>query len=185
MMKIKSIPGGRIGNFLAGAAAASVVSGVAFAVTSPNFTYTATQTGNLSLGAMAMAPNDSFSANEYTFSPSGINTTSTTGACFVTGVNLPAGAVLRNLTVYFSSDNKGDLEVKFFRTRLTTHAYNPIIDKKPVENSDASVAITYPIPAGLSAISNADYSYGLRVCLSVGTFYSGARIQYNYKTAGD
>jgi hypothetical protein len=184
-MKLKSIPGGRIGNFLAGVAVASVACGGALATTSSNFTYTATQTAYLTIGPMSMTPGDSFSANEYTFSPTGINTTSTGGACFVAGVNLPQGAVLRNLTVFFNSDNKGDLQVNFFRRRLSDFSFNALISKQPVENSGAYTVITYAFPTGSNIINNAGYAYSLRVCFSVGTSYSGARIQYNYKTAGD
>ena len=150
-MKLKSIPGGGIGNFLAGVAVASVAGGGALATTSSNFTYTATQTAYLTIGPMSMTPGDSFSANEYTFSPTGINTTSTGGACFVAGVNLPQGAVLRNLTVFFNSDNKGDLQVNFFRRRLSDFSFNALISKQPVENSGAYTVIFMPISPQFAA----------------------------------
>lgn len=184
-MTLKSIPGGRIGNFLAGAAVASVVSGVAFAVTSPDFTYSAAQTGYLTLGPMAMTPDDSNSADDYLINPLHLYNDSTTGACFVTGVNLPKGAILRNLTVYFTSDNIGDLQVSFFRTRLANKAFVALINKQPVENTSSYVRVSYPFPPALSTIDNAAFAYSLRVCLADGTTYSGARIQYTYRTAGD
>lgn len=185
MMKLNSIPGGRIRNFLAGAAVASVVSGVAFAVTSPNFTYSANQTGYLILGPAVMTPANASAANDYVLDRHGVRSNTTTGVCFLTGVNLPDRAVLRNLTVYLTSDNQSDLQVAFDRTRLADNENYRVFNKQPFENSSTYQKITYPFPPEVSTINNAAYAYSLQVCLAVGTEYSGARIQYTYKTAGD
>jgi hypothetical protein len=107
-----SIPGGRIGRFLAGAAVASLIGGTAVAITSPDFTYSTTKNGYFTIDPMAMGPSGAAATNNYEviwISAQGayLRLSSTPPAqthCFQTGVHLPHGASLVSVTTWYSSD---------------------------------------------------------------------------------
>jgi hypothetical protein len=120
MMMFKGIPAGRIGNFLAGAAVASVIGGTAVAVTSPNFTYSSAQPGFYAISPMDMAPNGTIAVNngysiDY-YDPAQL----TANGCHNTGVHLPQGAKLKNVVVYFKSGNQSNLSAFFVRLNLSS-----------------------------------------------------------------
>src|SRR3954467_7184372 len=82
------------------------LSSIAQAVTDTIFKYTNPKNGYYSIHPMAMAPDGTFTAGAYINS---YNSGTVTGSgCFGTGVNLPQGATMTGLTVWFRSNSGSD-----------------------------------------------------------------------------
>ena len=182
MTWFKNIPSGRIGKLLGGAALASVIGGTAIAITSPDFTYSTTKNGYFSLGVMAMAPSNAQAADDYSMSYP--NQLSGLG-CFQTAVNLPQGASLVSVTNWYRSNATSDLRIYLLRHNLTTNAYNILLNVSVADNANTRKVVTYTVPAALRSINNLYFAYGYAVCVYPGTTFSGARINYTYRSAGD
>jgi hypothetical protein len=181
----KSIPGGRIGNFLAGAAVASVIGGTAVAVTSANFTYSQSQRGYYTIHAMAMAPSDNFGADDYSISYVPPFVSSGGGACLQTGVNFPQGATVLSVTTWYQSNASSNLGVRLYRQNLPSNGFNTLVSTVVTDDTNTRKAVTHTVAANLRTVNNLYFSYGYGVCIADGTTFSGARISYLYKTAGD
>jgi hypothetical protein len=182
----KSIPGGRIGHFLAGAAVAAVLGGTAVAVTSPTFTYSAVQKGYYTINAMAMAPNSDESAEDYLISyPTAALTSFAGNACYQTGINLPQGATVVSVTTWYQSDVTSDALVSLYRQNLLHNTKRTLISADIIDDNDTREFITHTVPTNLRTVDNLYFSYGYAFCLGNGTHFSGARINYLFKTAGD
>jgi hypothetical protein len=183
---LKSIPGGRIGNFLAGAAVAAVLGGTAVAVTSADFTYSAVQRGYYTINAMAMAPQSDESAEDYLISyPMGALTSFAGNACYQTGINLPQGATVVSVTTWYQSDLTSDASVSLYRQNLLNNTKRKLISEDIIDDNNTREFITHTVPTTLRTVNNLYFSYGYAFCLGDGTHFSGARINYLFKTAGD
>lgn len=179
---VKRIPGGRLGNLLAGAAVASVIGGTAVAITSPSFTYTQVQRGYYTINVMAMAPDSGTSADDYVNSfPYNLDGT----GCFVTGVNLPHGATVVGVTTWFRSNAAGNLAVFLYRQNLPTNTAHSLAVATIFDDSNVRKPITHTVPVNLRTVDNLYFAYGYAVCLQPGTTFYGARINYLFNSAGD
>lgn len=181
-----SIPGGRIGHFLAGAAVASVIGGTAIAVTGPNFTYSSVQTGFLSISPSAMSPANYWTAENYRIYPEAwLESSEEPEGCFVTGINLPQGSKILSVTTFFRSSSQSDLKVQLIRKNMQTRGTVRMVEQQYFENTAASVSRTTNVSSGVATINNSTFAYGFSVCLSGGTTFDSARINYTYTSAGD
>ena len=179
-----SIPGGRIGNFLAGAAVASVLSGAALAVTSPNFTYSAPQNGFFSISPLHMAPDSDEAAADFFISYSGI-LTSDGGFCYQTGVNLPNGATLTTVSTWFESGAGSNIQIFLFRYNLVTGTTTELTGFTPNDDTGIRRVTTQTVESANALVNNVQNAYAYAVCLGDSTEFFGARINYKYTSAGD
>ena len=178
------IPGGRLGNFLAGAAIASMIGGTAVAITSPDFTYSSAKSGRYSIAPGAMTPRDNtivynVSAGELSATAAG------SGECFATGVNLPNGAVIVSIHSWYRSDSASDFGVFAYRHSLASNVATQLTPGYVVDDTDTRKYVTHTIPAALRTVDNFAYDYSYWVCLGTGSTFHGARINYTYRSAGD
>jgi hypothetical protein len=179
-----SIPGGRIGHFLAGAAVASVIGGSAVAITDANFTYTTAKSGFLSISPMALAP-DSDIAEYFTGFGTG-RLAATNSRCFSTGVNLPHGSNITQLAVWYVSPATSNPFVYLQRTALVNGATTSLIANGGISDDTATRKVAVPpIAGGSSVVDNVGFAYGFGICPGAGGEFRGARIAYTYTSAGD
>lgn len=190
MIAFRSLPGGRIGNFLAGAAVASVIGGAAVAVTSPDFTYSTTKNGyyTISPAAGLVSTKD---GEDYVISADGglgyyLGNTDGGFHCYHTAVNLPNGAKIVSVTNWYWSDASSNIDVFLNRQNLSTGG-NPIslFYRTIIDNASARKAATYAVPANVNVVNNAIFGYIYGTCFQDGSYFYGARVNYTYKTAGD
>lgn len=177
-----SIPGGRIGNLLAGAALASLIGGTAVAITSPDFTYSAAKQGYFTIDPMAMSPANAASVEG--FSIFSANRLAGSG-CYVTGINLPQGAIVASVTTWYSSNVSSNPSIAVYRHNLPTGAATPLVADTIADNSNTRKPITHTVPVSLRTVENLYFAYGYSICLGENTFFYGARINYLYNSAGD
>jgi len=158
----------------------------ALAITETSYNYTNPQVGFFSINAMAMSPADTNSANFYAIGPG--TATMTVGndtSCFVTGVNLPNGAIINQLAVWYtgsaSSGNAGVTLVRSSNDGTNVFLVAQDLTSQSGQRRQASFSIT---ASPESTVNNASFSYGLGVCVNLGDAFHAARIRYTYTNAG-
>jgi hypothetical protein len=132
---------------------------------------------------MAMAPDGDSSANDYF-----IDCRLSTGniRCFNTGVNLPHGATMTRLSVWYSSGGNSNPLVQLLRHTLADGSFNLIVSGSIVDVSGTRKQKNFAIAdTPVAKANNAQYAYGLGVCLGSDTKFHGARLTYTYTHAGD
>ena len=174
---------------LLGAAAfltALSAAGPAVAVTSDTFTYTTVKTGYLSISPGAMIP-DGFNMNYENSWSTGVRNAGKPGdptICLNTGVQLPHGAKITGIRVWYSNNPKS--ESSSFDLRRQMLATNAIVSLKQLSGKDPSnnrVSVYAAVPAVVVNSALSTYMFG--ACLSAGDAFSGAAITYTYTTAGN
>ncbi len=181
----KSLSGSRrTAAFAAGGALAVLfISGAAVAVTDTNFTYTTAKTGYYGIDAGAMAPAEGVLT--YTNTPEmGLMTSGGLG-CFTTAVNLPQGATIKGLAIYYSSTDEEDVTIQLFRQQFSDGTISNIASKAFTDFGAVRKAGTAPITAANAVVNNQNYSYVFRACVDPGGGFYSARINYTYTNAGD
>lgn len=169
-----------------GLLAALALSGAAQAITDNVFRYTTPKTGHFSIHVMAMAPDGNISANDYITDWGGTLSTGMANHCYITGVNLPHGATMTRLTVWYTSNGSSDPIVNLIRETLANGTTNVITIPNTFDDSGTRTQSNTVIPNNtLAKVNNAQYAYGFGICLGNGTVFHGARITYTYNTAGD
>ena len=163
------------------------ICGTANAVTDTIFKYTAPKTGYFTIDGLAMSP-DSAGADYFIDFSGGLGLNSGSGTCFTAGVNLPNGAKITGVAAYYRSGMGSVLAVKLFSHKLTDGVSNEIASKALTDDSGTRKAANLTLvstPAAL-IVNNAQFSYGLGVCLTTtdNKFYA-VRITYTYDNAGD
>lgn len=161
---------------------ASMQTTPAAAIVSKQFTYSDPKTGYYSVHPMAMAPDGDESASSFHISFEGGSLAGQ--GCYSAGVNLPQGAEMTSLTVYYQSDDRGDMGVQLQRHALQTGNDVQIVDESHEDDSNARTSVTFPIGVA-KKVNNKSFGYGLGVCLESGTLFFGATIEYSYGNAGD
>jgi len=180
-----SIPGGRIGNFLAGAVVASVIGGTAVAITSPDFTYSTTKTGYYSIHPMALASADNVAQYTNIYTTSSLFAVNV-GVCHSTGVNLPQGSRITQLAVWYQSPAGSDPTVYLQRTTLADGNTSSLLTSGSIaDDSNTRKLAVLPLVGGASVVSNTGFAYGFGICLGSNGTFRGARIAYTYTSAGD
>jgi hypothetical protein len=186
MSKLLKFP--RSATVVAGSLLALVsIGGAAQAITDTIFKYSAPKTGYFTIDAMAMAPDGTSSADDFSITWATGLFTSTNGPCFNSGINLPNGAHITAIVVFYKSAATSDLDVTVLRKKLSDGTANTLAGQAIPDDSDARAFASIPLsstPANL-VIDNAHYSYGFGVCLGDGDTFYAARIRYTYSNAGD
>jgi hypothetical protein len=135
---------------------------------------------------MAMAPDGADSLN-YSIDWFGSLTPTSGEGCFNTAVNLPQGATITKVSVWYSSGATGDTFVDFRRLQVSNGqgssvAFEFITDDSGIRKP-AHVTF-FGTPADL-VVNNNQFAYALGVCLGAGDRFFGARVAYTYTHAGD
>jgi len=182
-----SIPGGRIGNFLAGAAVASVIGGAAVAVTSPDFTYSATKTGYYTIHPSGLVPYADGLDYFVEHGPPRLFQHGASNGCYETNVNLPHGSRITQLAVWFRSPpaSPNRPSVLLLRTTLSDGSWTLLSNYNIPDDSNTRKLAVIPIAGGSSLVSNIGFAYGFAFCPGPGGDFFGARIAYTYTSAGD
>lgn len=149
----------------------------ALAVTSSSFKYSNPKTGFLSISPMALAPDSDNSAIDYTI---GWNSTLDGNGCYNTGVNLPQGSKILEVSYY----QAGRVDANLTSNEVATGTQGNLasIANPPLAASRTLVTFTLPTPV---VVRNDTKNYGFGVCLQSGEHFFGARIKYSYANAGD
>jgi len=166
--------------------AALALSGAAQAITDNIFRYTTPKNGYFTIHVMAMTPDSNASANDYLIDVGGHLSTGANNLCFVTGVNLPNGATMTRLAVWYTSGAASDPVVNLVRETLANGVTNVITIPNTFDDSGTRTLSNTAIPNNaLAKVNNGQYAYGFSICPGSDTTFHGARITYTYNSAGD
>jgi hypothetical protein len=169
-------------------AGAIVAGGAAVAITSNTFTYSSAKTGHLALSPMAFAPDavGSTAPNDYLNDWNDGSLNSPDGSrCFNAGVNLPNGAKIKSLRVYYSTTNEPDFHGSLFRQNPATGTVTQLAHVDGVDESGQRATGADAVPTTKQIVRNDTFEYGVGVCATVDALFFGARITYTYRSAGD
>jgi hypothetical protein len=162
--------------------------GAAKAITDTNFRYSAPKTGYLTITAAAFTPGVSASAyinNGAVISPSTTNLT-----CWYAPVNLPHGATMSQLALWYVSESPDLVIIQLIRRTLANAAEGQIVSESAPASGGLYRRASYPITGAMQTADNARHGYYIRMCLQYdgsgsSPQYHGARITYTYTSAGD
>jgi hypothetical protein len=168
---------------------ALLLSGAANAITDTVFRYSTPQTGYLAIPANVFTPlDDSTLYNVQNRSQLRLDTDDF--ACFVTPVNLPQGADMTDLTVWYQNHSAG-LAVSLLRkTNLDIFNGFKELARRILPRGDASVTqeANRSIAGPDAIVDNKDNHYWLEYCARNAAqdgVLNSVRITYTYKNAGD
>jgi hypothetical protein len=157
--------------------------GTAEAITDTVFKYSTVQTGYLTIPVSAFVPEssaDQFGQNGVSIQPV------TTGLlCMDAPVNLPEGAKVTTIGVWYAT-NGGDMQVQMFRQNLATGTNVTLARRVLADTAGSRAQANLAVTGTGQIIKNEAFSYDLNFCTQGATankFYS-ARIRYTYSTAG-
>jgi len=164
------------------AAAAVLLASVlpAAAITDSKFQYSTDQQGFYSISPMDMAPDGSTTAANPWFSSWG-GAALTGNGCFQTGVNLPTGAKIVEVRVWYTKS----ASVQFLQTKLADGSSSYVVSESYGDGTGTTRASGTTTVAPAVTVDNRNLLYGFGVCLDTGEVFQGARIYYKYNTAGD
>ena len=160
-----------------------VLSGTAMAVTDTSFTYNSVQTGYLMVGPGDLVPDDNGSADAYALS--GALAESGGIACFVAGVHLPQGSSVTSVRSSYSSGNITNFMYWFTRDNPVTGDSRILVNGNVPDDLGQRRFVNDAVPTDRRLVNNALYAYTYRVCIGYTTNFYGARIAYQYTSAGD
>jgi hypothetical protein len=170
-----------VGGFIA----ALFLAGLAHAITDTAFKYSSPKTGYLSIPAGAFA--NRFDFDTYVNGGNLLHSNSVDPAGFVAPVNLPNGATMTQLSVWYTPTSGNPINIELYRTTLSDGSVNQIVFQSPSGMSGVRKQSNYPINnPSLQTVDNAHYAYYLVLGISTvnDLFYAG-RITYSYTNAGD
>jgi hypothetical protein len=159
------------------------LTGTVAAVTSGDFTYSSTTTGQFSIHPMAMAP-DSYIA-KYSDEYADAKLSNIGDNCYSTGVNLPQGAKIIRLTVWYQSPATPNSNPHLYlrRVNLADGSSTALVSELfIVDDTDTRKSATLSIVGGSSVVNNTNFAYGFGICPGEGSGFFGARIAYTYTT---
>jgi hypothetical protein len=152
-----------------------------------DFTYDTPQTGYYSIHPMSFAPDGGTGSGGFfnRWKAGVLEPDQNVQQCLNAGVNLPDGAVVKEVQVWFSSNGVHELYTTLMRTELGTGSGRSIGGGVFRDSSGNRVTRTSTVGDAVATIDNAKYQYGFGVCIQGTTTFQGARIKYTYRSAGD
>jgi len=156
-------------------------SGVAQAITDTVFKYTSPRTSYYSIGHLALNPLGSAFATGYVRDYSGGLQTNPT-ACFGVGVNLPQGATVTEVRVWYKGSTGGNPSFVFLVQRMSS-ANSTLFLAAGKDNTGTSQFVD--VPVGSITINNIQNAYEFATCLNPNDTFHAARITYTAGNAGD
>lgn len=160
------------------------ISGLAQAITSDTFTYSAVKTGYYPIHPFDLSPDSDTSSENADVSPSGAIVGS---GCFNTGVKLPQGATIVSITMWARSGVSTNPYLFLKRHTPATGAEVVLVDKQFPDDTNVRKSFSFTIPTSNTArvVNNSNSLYGFLTCVGTNTEFYGARITYTYRNAGD
>jgi len=165
-----------------GFALALFFGGAAFAITDTVFKYPSPTPRNKMYPAAAFGPQNSPAG----YSNNGNLHTSGTTTCFTAPVNdLPQGAKISSLAMWYSKNDTETDGFGLFRVNVNTQALDQIALIVVPNSSGAyrKVAVSITDPS-FQVIDNNTYVYYINQCLSASETFQAARISYTITNAG-
>jgi hypothetical protein len=173
-----------------GAVIALSLTGIAWAITSNVFQYSAPKPGWYGLSPRAFSPESHGTASSYFIStgaeghflaaPDG-------NGCFFTGVNLPHGAKITALAAWYRADESQSVRLFLHRSRVADGTTTAIGTALSTDTSLDRSVVNLAIPdSEVATVNNKLYVYSAAVCFfdPEARYYAG-RITYSYTNAGD
>ena len=161
-----------------------VLSGTAMAVTDTSFRYSTVQTGYLMIGPGDFVPQASATADNHYIAPFEMQLGSTFG-CFDAGVHLPQGATVTSVRTSYRSGTGSDLYIYLVRVNPVTEDFGYLVARAVSDDSSAHTHVNDLVAGDKRLVNNALFTYTYEVCFGTGTTFYGARIAYQYSSAGD
>jgi hypothetical protein len=104
-----------------------------------------------------------------------------TAECFSTGVDLPHRATITRIVVWYTGGNTLAPTIRFARNKLADDSVEEIASGELANTNAARKAQTLHLTASRAVVDNAQYSYGLDLCMAPdGARFYGARVTYTY-----
>jgi hypothetical protein len=175
----------------AGAIVGLFLSGAAQAITGAVFQYSTPKTGAYSIHVASLAPQFLQQPFEYSIGYESGELIVNNIRCFQTGLNLPNGAKLTELRVWYRANTTqaiGPMDFRLFRTPFSTGAGELIAFKKAVIISGQRATEVIKLSGANAIVRDNQYMYGFGVCMYVtnpDAAFAGARLTYTYTNAGD
>lgn len=152
------------------------------AETSTDFTYSAPQTGYLTLTAAAFQPESS--GYSYVNNGGFLHPQVNGQMCFDAPIQLPQGAKVNAAKLFYSLVDDQTFSLSILQNRLRDSAQTAPLTKLPLPTAGNYASADYRV-SGL-VINNGGYSYFARVCLSeYSAILFDLRLTYTYTSAGD
>ena len=161
------------------------VIGAAQAITDNAFNYSSAKVGFFSINPVALTSDSSLM--DYSRDATRLSREGGAGECFGGGVNLPQGAKMTNLVVWYQSSDIG-LDPEFFlqRQRHSDGTLQTIAHIVGHDDTGLRKTASVVVASTLAAVDNVNFSYAFRACLSaIPNTFNAARIRYTYTSAGD
>jgi hypothetical protein len=166
------------------------LSGVALAATDNVYRYSTLKTGYLTLLPAAFTPADT--TKDYVNNGIAIRPlTAGQQHCWSAPVNLPQGAKMTALALYYQLENGDSALVQFYRKRLSDGVGSLPVNQALALTGGAYRGANFPITdASVQTVNNGQYGYSLFVCFTengagTSSIFHGARVTYTYTHAGD
>ena len=174
-----------------GAIVGLFLSGVAQAITDSVFRYAEPQTGWYTIHPASLAPQHLNQPFDYHIGHENGELSVSNIRCFQTGVNVPHGATLTSLRVWYkasATSQVGPMDFRLFRTPVGSGEGGLIGFKKAVKISGERASENIKLSGAGAKVNNERFMYGFAVCMYVvrpDAAFAGARLTYTYTTAGD
>ena len=164
-----------------GAAGALLLTGVAYAVSSTDFTYSTAKTGYFNIAPASLTP----VVNGLTFGVGANPAEAESNGCLIAGVHLPDQAQISSVSVYYAANTVGGVTFAFDRDAPATG--NAIrLAQGLSNNSNVRSSALLHVQRSLGTVNNRTFSYAFTVCFSdTNQRFYGARVNYSYTSAGD
>jgi hypothetical protein len=158
------------------------LSGVAYAISAAGFRYSTPQTGYVTIAGGAFTPLD----QNVAFFKGGDELVSSTGSCFFAPVNLPQGAKLTELAMWYAKNDASAKSLLVARMSLSTRSTTTISSVGASNTGGGFQSTAAAVTAtSVQTVNNKAYAYFLQTCLSNTEEFVSARLTYTYTKAGD
>lgn len=127
---------------------------------------------------MAFSPDGAFSAKVGDFGQDWTTGTLTGDGCYNAGVDLPDGARINQLKIYFKSTDDDNVIISFYATNIVTGKSKTIVSESIQDDAGVRKARKFDTD---HIVDMRKYMYGIGVCPYFNGAFYGARIKYNPK----
>jgi len=165
---------------------AAGILGAANAATDSIFKYTNPKTGYYGIDNTAMSPDGDNSLAYFNEFDVALAPRLGKSACFSTGINLPHGAIITQLKVFYQGGAGADKPFVTLQRKPYTTGINNSVAEQDLPQSATRTATNLLLDASFTTVNNAAFSYGFGICLrNENDIFYAARITYTYQHAGD
>jgi hypothetical protein len=161
------------------------LSGVAWGINSTVFHYSTPQTASYTIPAAALAPRDSSTNYFHGFGYLRVGSIGALTDCFQGPVNLPQGAKITKLAIWYRAGAVGRVTVDLRRYRFNNGEVGDIAEITSTDATQTRVSKAVSVSGPLATINNDAFNYDFSICLGTNDTFEGARLTYTYTTAGD